>query len=209
MEAERNPLIATIIEDARKEAVRIIAQAEKSGALQITQAEKRAAEIVESATKDGEQRLARELAQAKSSLEMERRRIELQQRAALSTHLLDLLAERFREIIPTPRYRDFLKQWLLEAVIGLERPWAEVVTSPDDPIDDALLKEVMKESSKALGYEVTVVLAAQKDPTIQGVLVFSQDRKTAYNNTVTTRMKRYATEIHRVIHRELLGVEHG
>ncbi len=209
MEEEKNPLIATILADAENEAARIVAQAEKSGELQRVQAEKRAAAIVEQAKADGTAQAERKIAQVQATLEMEKKRMELQRKASISNYLLQRLDARFREIVDTHRYREFLKQWLVEAVVGLERPWAEVVTSPLDPIHQSLISEVMEESSRLLGYSVTLVVAEEKDPTMQGVMVYSKDRKTAYNNTVATRTKRYATEMYRIIHQAVLGVDNG
>ncbi len=206
MDDQSNPLIASIIDEAKDEALRIVAQSEKIAQTQVEQAEKRAQEIVAQAEAEASQRIERHLAQVVSSLEMEKKRIALQQRATVSRHIISLVEKRFAEIVDTPRYRELLKSWIVEGVIGLESSWAEILASPKDPIDQALLDEAMEESSRQLGFPVTLVLAERRDPTIQGVSILSKDGKTAYNNTVATRMKRYATEMYGEIHRGVLGV---
>ena len=83
------------------------------------------------------------------------------------------------------------------SVSGPERGW----------LDAALLREAERRVRALGGPEVSLAPSDRPAPAEQGVLLTSADGRLAYNNQVSTRLRRSQGAIRRIIHDELFGEE--
>ncbi len=135
-----------------------------------------------------------------SSIEMERKRLELEHMSEIHTRVLAEVEKQFYAMRTSERYRGYLLNWIVEGLIGLGQSSALVQVSKDDPVDDDLLREAEAKAAEILGTPVSLKLDSQFDPFSLGVTVSSLDGGVAYNNRLNTRMRRLRSNIHRMIY---------
>jgi vacuolar-type H+-ATPase subunit E/Vma4 len=198
-------LIEGIVQDASREAEKVLADAKKSASDRRKVADSQAAAI----RKEGEELARRQAEEIASSQErtiaVELRRTRLRLREEMIARTLEGVRARLAALVGKPEYRQILADWITEAAIGLNAPGAEVNASKVERelIDNRLLRDAEKQVLKESGVEVALTLAEAPPHSLQGVTLTASDGRTAFNNQVETRLLRYQSEIRKIIHDRL------
>ncbi len=202
---DADDIIAGILADADAEAARILAEAEASAAQSAARAGEQAVTIAREAAAKAETQAAAIIAdtQARSTIDRRKRSLRLQE--SLSGQIADRAVAILAGMLRTPGYRNVLKGWIVEAVIGLSAESATVNASMDEIalLDDALLREAEAEALAATG-KATRLSRVEGDPVIgQGVYLLADGGRLAYDNRVATRFERQRSEIRKRIYTKL------
>jgi len=203
--SDAEDIVAGILADADAEAVRILAEAEAYAVQSATRASDQAATIVREATAKAEVQAAVIKADtlAKSTIESRKRSLRLQE--SLSGVIAERAASAIAAMVSGPGYRDILRLWVVEAVIGLSAEAATVNASMDELplIDEPLLRAAEAEALAATG-KATALRRVEGDPVIgQGVYLLADGGRLAYDNRVATRFERNKAEIRKLIYEAL------
>lgn len=215
-------LLAGIHEEALQEAEAIVEQAQIA-------ADKRrvaAAQQVERITREAEEQLREQIETIQrtreSNIAVAGRRISLRMRNDLIRTVTEMVQEEFSRMVSLPEYREVLRGWIVEAVLGLggfpeggsavndsvaesskaHASAAEVNASAAELplINSELLREAESKVKEICGRSVTLNKSGGDPLSAQGVVITSRDGRVAFNNQVRTRLLRSQTEINRLIH---------
>jgi vacuolar-type H+-ATPase subunit E/Vma4 len=200
-----NELIDGIVEDASREAEKVLAEAEKGAASRREAATGQAAAIL----KEGEELARRQAAAVIDSRErtvaVELRRSRLRIREEMIARTIQGVRSRLAVMIGEPEYSQILVDWITEAAIGLNAPRGTVNASEAERklIDAGLLSRAEQQVRAESGLEVSLAPADGSPLQLQGVTLTAEDGRTAFNNQVETRLLRYQSEIRKIIHDRL------
>jgi vacuolar-type H+-ATPase subunit E/Vma4 len=207
VEKEKAALISGIETDARAEAEKIIAEAEKKAAEKRKYAEKK----IESMLNEARQKAAEQAEAAKkkivSGAELEAKRRSMHVRDTVMHDILDLAEKKLNGMTGNADYSSVLVGWITEAAIGLDAESAQINASEKERalINDQLLSEVADRIHAHAGRQVKLTISDAQPLKSQGVVVTAADGRTAFNNQVKTRMLRKQREIRTVIYNALFG----
>ncbi len=195
---EDNRLLTGIIEDARNEAEKLLAQAEEQVKQRLQAGKGRIASLQD----EDERKIAahREAVRRRSDslISSQRRRMALERREVLTRRVLSRAAELLREEMDGPGYPEFLSRCIAEGIIGVDRDEVAVSCSHREELTPGILSAAVELVREETGREVSVkasgiVLADQ------GVVVSSADGRVSFNNQAAARFRRYDQEIKEII----------
>ena len=194
-------LIGGIVQDASKEAERVLAEAKKAAAERIKAAQDQGRAVIQQAESKAEEQAARIRTQSASSMRMERRRISLKLREQAVQEALTRVRQRLVDMIGSPEYRDVLLAWIVEGAIGLGAAEATVnaPTRERSQIDKKMLQAAETKVKELTGKKVTLTVASGDPLVPQGVVVKAAGGRVEFNNQVATRMQRLQSEIRKQI----------
>lgn len=203
--SDAEDIVAGILADADAEAARMLAEAGAYAAQAAARAADQAATIAREAAAKAEAQAAVILADtlAKATIESRKRSLRLQE--SLSGVIAERAASTIAAMVAGPGYRDVLRLWIVEAVIGLSSEAATVNASMAELplIDEELLRKAEAEALAATG-KATALRRVEGDPVIgQGVYVLAEGGRLAYDNRVATRFERNKAEIRKLIYEAL------
>lgn len=191
-----------IIDDIRTQAE---AEAEKIRTQHRESLEKRKKSLrgrEESIAADAEERIAggeRDIrTRLERNTEQEERRILLELQERVIRAVIEKTKEKIVSLRDTDRYRVILKEWAVEAVIGLGLAQTEGVVlrhAPEDrSVVDSVLEDVVAECSTSIEIDNTALA-----PGTVGVMVLDEQGRRAYSNTLDDRVRRAEHGIHRIV----------
>ena len=201
---DKASIINGIIAEATREAEELMHQAEQGGAERrdaaaaqgtrlIREAEERAAAQIKTLEHDSATRIP-----------AAKRHISLGMRKKVFDEVMDGVMDRLSKEIHTSAYRDTLIGWITEAAMGLRSEVATVNSSaPERNLLEEILPEAEREIQRVSGNSVKLLISTGSPLTSQGIVLTSQDGKTAFSNQVHTRLTRYQTEIRKLVHDRL------
>ena len=196
-----------ILEDAEREARKVIAEAEKAKAERVAAATAQTERIRRETERNAEDRLESISRQADSAVTVAIRRSQLKSRETFLRKAGEGAAKRMAKLIDEPQYREILVRWIAEAAAGLNTDAAVVNASSRERglIDEDVLHRASEQARELTGR--LPVLSVSTDPPLpeQGVMLFAADGRTAYDNRVSTRMRRYNSEIRTIVYEGLKG----
>jgi vacuolar-type H+-ATPase subunit E/Vma4 len=198
-------IIVGILADADAEAARIEAEAAAYAEQSAARAAEQASAIARDAATKSESQAKAILADAAAKAAIERRKRSLLLQERLAGEIVERAARSISGMIGQPGYKDVLRGWITEAVIGLSAESAAVNASKDELalIDDALLRDAEKAALAATG-KVTSLHKVEGDPTVgQGAYLIADGGRLAYDNRVATRFVRNRAEIRKRIYTAL------
>ena len=201
---DRTSIIHGIISEATREAEGIVREAEKTGQERKDAGASLAARI----TREAEERASAQILALKresaTRISAAKRRIGLEMRRKIYDTVIEGVTERLAAEIDLPSYKETLVGWIVEAAMGLRADIAAVNSSkPERRLLEKILPEAESEIRR-LGNQSTKLLLSKEAPLpSQGIMLISQDGKTAFSNQVHTRLARYQTEIRKLVHDRL------
>lgn len=198
-------LISGIIEDAEKEAGRIVAEAEQRAKERMESAGKRAARITEEAqarAAAGSERVKKSIL---SGVDVEVKRREMAVRERVMMQILDRVRKKLSGLTESPEYSTLLSAWIVEAAVGLGADSILVNGSKAERelMDERLLGGSMKEAQKLTGRHVQIGLDAGSALGSQGVVARSADGRTEFNNGIESRLQRKRRVIQKFLYERL------
>jgi vacuolar-type H+-ATPase subunit E/Vma4 len=198
-------IVAGILADAEAETARIVAEAEAYAASTTGRAASQAATIEHEAAAKAETLAAGIALDAQAKAAMERRRNALLLQESLASGIVLKAEKALGKAMGQSGYRDTLRQWIVEAAIGLSTEVATVNASMQELplIDEALLREAESEVLAATGKATRLSRLDGNPLPGQGVYLVADGGRLAYDNTVATRLERGRTEIRKLIYKAL------
>lgn len=193
-------LTAGIEEDAEKEAVKLLTEAQRRVDETVGAAEKRAAAIIreaEEAAETGTDSLNRH---ALRSVENDIKKRELASRDALHREVLSEVKRRMEAMVGYPKYQETLVLWLREACLGLSGK--ELVLYPGSLDAKQFTDSMLREMESELSVKIRRGEASQY-PCRQGCIVSTSDGTMLYDNSLRARMRRLSNALRRTIDQEL------
>ena len=196
-----NPLVSSIITDARNKADEILSAAAKEAQSIIAEAEEKARKGEEAEERSLAQRLEQIRLRKESARKSIDRLSELRALDSSYSEVMDEVTRRLDAAIGSPEIRKVLVSWIAEAAIGLDRKEAKVAFSDKTPVTEDMLREAEDEVRRITGSSVS--LSLDPDRLIGGgVSVSSMDGKVSYNNQLDVRIRRFQRDIKRIIQEE-------
>ena len=196
-----NPLVSSIITDARNKADEILSTAAKEAQSIIAEAEEKARKGEEAEERSLAQRLEQIRLRKESARKSIDRLSELRALDSSYSEVMDEVSRRLDAAIGSPEIRKVLVSWIAEAAIGLDRKEAKVAFSDKTPVTEDMLREAEDEVRRITGSSVS--LSLDPDRLIGGgVSVSSMDGKVSYNNQLDVRIRRFQRDIKRIIQEE-------
>jgi vacuolar-type H+-ATPase subunit E/Vma4 len=200
-------LIQGIKEDAESEAEKILEQAEKAVQEKKDAVLKQIEKILSEAKAKAEEQAAKIKKNTNSTIAVDTKRLSLKIRDRIIALTIDRVKEGILKLIGAKEYPAILSGWIVEAALGLDAGEAIVNASKDERpvITDALLREAETALFTMTGKKIKLIKSNDDPLLAQGVVLTSQDGKTAFSNQVYTRILRYQTEIRKMIQAILLS----
>ena len=200
-ETSKSSLIAGMENDARAEANSIINEAQKQSEERARSAQKQVDAILKEAgqrASDQYESIKRTII-AGAKVEVNRKNMEIRRR------VLDVVDENvrayFQSLQKKPEYKKILQDWIVEAAVGLDSVAIQISVPPVERtfLDKQMLKEAETRVKKISGNDVKLSVTDQPGLVGQGVILTAADGKTAFNNQLSSRLRRRQKEIQMMI----------
>lgn len=204
-------IIQGILQEARDEAARIVAQAEKSAAQREKSWSITAGRLQAEAEKEAEEKYEEIIRTGESRLKIEEKKRKLQLSELAADEVLNEALLSAEAMVKTEEYRQVLEDLITEAALGIQTDTAAVSASAREIplITEDLLRAAENRVRQLSGRSIKLVPAEGQPQPGQGVLLTSLDGTVAFSNQIRIRLLRYQSEIRRLIYRKLLSAGDG
>ncbi len=198
-------LIMGIEQDAKHEAESILAEAGKEADARRKASEVQVASILNEAKNKAQAQADAIMRANKSNISVETRRILLKKRGEIINNIINRVEEKLTQKIKASGYKEILINWIVEAAMGLNTDKAVINASKEELklIDDSVLEKACKRIESFIHKQVEISLGSEGALVAQGVVLYTIDKKMAFNNQIPTRLLRYQSEIRKLIFDEL------
>ncbi len=202
---EAGDLIEGIKRDAEAEVATIREETERYAAQRRDSAAEQAAAILREAEVKAEAQAQAVIKNAESKASVERKKYALQVKDRVIQETMDLARAKCAELTGSPDYRRILRDWIVEAAVGLSVDRAVVNASKEElPLVTAeLLREAADAVESITGKRMEMTVAENDPLPAQGVVLTAAGGRLAYNNQVPTRFLRSQTVIRKLIYSTL------
>ena len=195
-------ILSGIAEDADTQVAAVIAEAEKIADERIHFAKQKAENI----RKEAREKAAEQAEQIKqtvlSGIKVTLKREKMAMQDKLLQNILSRVRIKLSSTISSAEYRETLIDWIVEAAIGLDADAAQVnASSAELPLIDApLLQQATSHIALLRNKTVQLSLSGVRPLDTQGVVVTAEDKRTAFNNQVVTRMRQMDRQIRNLVY---------
>ena len=196
---ETELLCRAVLEEAQKEADKILAAAKNAADRMLQEAEERADKEVQA-----KMLLAKGKAQSRSKqivdlaeLEAKKRLLSFQQQ--LVHHVLQTLERRLKDLRNEPKYAEFLLSIVKQGIGNLPGTSFIVEVNAEDVEQ---IRSVVDGLADELRADIALVASLTVD---LGCRIFTEDRRLLYDNTIAGRLKRLEDDIKREIWRVIFA----
>ncbi len=198
-------LVSGMEQEAQQEADKVIAGAQKEAERKILYTERQVESILNEAAKRAEAQAEKIRQQALSGVAVEAKRRSMNIQEDMHREVLHRAVSRIEKIADIDGYREVLIGYIVEAAVGLDVSAARVNATEHERsmITRELLVEAEKRVKKVTGKNVRLTLSGEPPLRKQGVVLTSEDNRTAYDNRIDTRLMRKSEEIRQYIHERL------
>jgi vacuolar-type H+-ATPase subunit E/Vma4 len=202
VEKGKDALLSGIETDVRAEEREIIAEADKRAAEKRKYTQQKVESILNDAKKDANEQAQEIKSKILSGVQLEIKRRHLHVQAEVMDEIYDLVEKKLFPKITDKDYRAVLIDLIAEAAIGLDAESARVNATGNELklIDDRLLSEAKRTIQTHAGKEIDLNLSDSEPVKGQGVVLTSEDGRTAFNNQIKTRMLRKQRKIQTLIY---------
>ena len=207
MEKGKESLISSIETDAQAELEKIVQEArdraEEKKAYTLKKVESILQEARDKAAVQGDA-MKRKIT---SSVDLEIKRRSLHVQNVIVQDVQERVIEAMATKTKTAKYAKTLETWIIEAAAGLGAKSAHVNASAPERklLTKTVLDRAATQVKKQTGEVVTLSLSDAEPLALQGVILTSEDGRTAFNNQVKTRLSRNQRQIKRLIHDALFA----
>jgi vacuolar-type H+-ATPase subunit E/Vma4 len=207
MEKGKEALISSIETDAQAEVDKIVQEARDRAQEKMVYTQKK----VESILQDARDKVAEQAEVIKrkitSSVDLEIKRRSLQVQNVIVADIQDRVISAMAAKVKTAKYTKMLEAWIVEAAAGLGAESALVNASARERklLTQAMLDKAAVQVKKQTGQAMTLTLSKAEPLELQGLVLTSEDGRTAFNNQVKTRLSRNQRQIKRLIHNALFA----
>ncbi len=207
MEQGKEALISSIETDAQAEVDKIVQAARDRAQEKMDYTRKK----VESILQDAREKVAEQADAIKrkiiSSVDLEIKRRSLQVQNVIVADIQDRVMSAMAAKVKTAKYAKILEAWIVEAAAGLgaESATVNAPTRERKLLTKTMLDKAAAQVKKQTGQAMTLTLSKAEPLEHQGVILTSEDGRTAFNNQVETRLLRNQRQIKRLIHNTLFA----
>ncbi|MCP4452698.1 MAG: hypothetical protein GY809_14645 [Planctomycetes bacterium] len=209
MEKGKEALISSIETDAQAELEKIVQAARDRAAEKMAYTVKKAGAIVQEARDKAAVQADEIKRRITSSVDLEIKRRSLHVQNVIVQDVQDRVIEAMaaKAKAKTAKYAKTLEGWIVEAAAGLGATFALVNASARERklLTKAVLARAAAQVKTQTGSAVTLSLSEAEPLALQGVVLTSDDGRTAFNNQVKTRLSRNQRQIKRLIHNTLFA----
>lgn len=200
-------LVSGMEQEAQQEADKVIAGAQKEAERKILYTEQQVESILNEAAKRADAQAEKIRQQALSGVAVEAKRRSMNIQEDMHREVLHRAVSKLEMLADIDGYREVLNGYIVEAAVGLDVSAARVNASEHERsmITRELLVEAEKRVKKVTGKNVRLTLSGEPPLRKQGVVLTSEDNRTAYDNRIDTRLIRKSEEIRQYIHERLFG----
>jgi vacuolar-type H+-ATPase subunit E/Vma4 len=200
-------LVSGMEQEAQQEAEKITVEARKEAERKILYAERQVESILNEAASRAEAQAEKIRQQALSGVAVEAKRRSMNIQEDMNREILHRAVSKLEMLADIDGYREVMIGYIVEAAVGLDVSAARVNATEHDRkmITKALLGEAERKVKKVTGKNVRLTLSEEPPLSKQGVVLTSEDNRTAYDNRIYTRLMRKAVEIRQYIHERLFG----
>jgi vacuolar-type H+-ATPase subunit E/Vma4 len=198
-------LVSGMEQDAGQEAEKITVEARKEAERKILYAERQVESILKEAAEKAEAQAEKIRQLALSGIAVEAKRKSMNIEEDMHSEILHRAVSVLEMAADTDGYREVLIGYIIEAAVGLDVSAARVNATEHERkmITKALLGEVERKVKKVIGKNIRLTLSGEPPLKKQGVVLTSEDNRTAYDNQIDTRLMRKAVEIRQYIQERL------
>lgn len=202
---DRTELVSGIKADAEKEALQLVADAGKTVSDKALAKEMQIKAIKRDTAKKIEQQVSVIEKNSHSSISVEKKRVALKVRETVINNVFALVKEKIESKMDDPNYPEVVRGWILEAAIGLGEDKAIVNGGAKELsiMDDNFLRETEERYTDLTDGKIKLQKSDKNPLFAQGVVLSSENNKTAFTNQVPTRLLRYQADIRKTIYNEI------
>jgi len=202
-------LIEGIESDAKSEADQLLREARQKAEERMKYARKQADSILNDAAEKADRQSKAAQQKILAGVEIEVRRKSMQSKDRIMGEILNQVRGKLEKLVENEEYREILLQWIVEAGLGLgaEKAFVNASKREKEIIDSGLMACASGKVEEFSGRHVEFTLSDLPPLGAQGVVLYSEDGKTAFNNQVSTRILRKQQKIRDVIYTRLFGEE--
>jgi len=140
-----------------------------------------------------------------SSVGLESKKILLREKGGLIARAMEKLKEKFGEFAHSDKYRDFIKNLIIESIAALKGAdfLVEVSETNLNLVNEAMFEEIKTELAEKHTRTARLRLAERRLEDDPGVKVYTDDHRVLYDNTIASMFSRYNDDLRLLIHKEL------
>ncbi len=194
-----SPIYEGILEQARKDAEVILANARREADEVIQAARTRAEATAAEERKNTSTRLEGLRLREESAVRSLERQEELKNNDAAWNAVSESVSAYFEDYFRSAGSRRTLVLWIAEAAYGLGLAEAKVSWRQGEQVDEGMLEEASRLLKEKTGFSVRLTPDAQHHIPDWGVLLSSPDDKVYFNNQLGVRMRRMTKDIKKII----------
>ena len=202
VEKGKDALLSGIETDVRAEEREIIAEAEKRAQEKRKYTQQKVESILNDAKKDANEQAEEIKSKILSGVQLEIKRRHLHVQAEVMDEICNRVEKKLFSKIDDKDYRPVIIDLIAEAAIGLDAESARINASEKERklIDERLLSEAKRTIQTHAGKEIDLKLSDSESLKDHGVVLTSEDARTAFNNQIKTRMLRKQRKIQTLIY---------
>ncbi|OQY34514.1 MAG: hypothetical protein B6241_04390 [Spirochaetaceae bacterium 4572_59] len=132
---------------------------------------------------------------------MERKRFFLQSQERLMRRMEEEAMHRIEDSMDSPVYREYLKSWIIEGILGLREEDVLLKGSARDlkHMDRDMLQSVQKDIFDRTAFKVKLQVQSNLPELVPGVLLESCNGRVSFNNQLPARFRRRKAQIRKII----------
>jgi len=204
-----NELVRRIMDEARAEAEKLRGEAERSVSDRRAALERRLREIEQTADERIAEARARLAASAEASIALVEGRAALRRESRIYRAAEERTREALRDLRGSEGYPSLLRDWIVEAALGLGGDRA-IVSSPE--ADRQYVALAVQEAAAELdrrGVRVSLTVDTERAEPGQGVVLRDADGRRAFSNLVDDRIRRSGVDLRRIVYHSVVEGQHG
>ena len=194
-----NRLLTGIIEEAEAEAAEILLKAEQT----VEEKNKAYENGIISIKKETDDKIAVRLSEIErrkeSAIKSEQRRAGLKRREEVNAEVTELFFNKIEKKIGTSAYDDFTAKLIAEGAIAVNDSAVFVSCSFKEKITDSVLSAAREYIRTYNGKDILIKISDGEKLVKQGIIVESSNGRLAYNNQISTRLRRFEEDIKKII----------
>lgn len=189
-----NKLLGGIKDQADVKAEAILKDAKEKAKSIISDAYIQADKEVKIEERQFKNKLAVEELKKNATMKAAKRKVELELLDEQYSKLIEMVKDETLNLLTGPQSNEILINWIIEAVLGLGLDKAKIAFSPKTPVNEEMLKQVIKKAKDVYSLDLELSLDSRR-LVVPGIVATSLDDKISFNNQVDIRMRRFDRDI--------------
>ncbi|MFA6864310.1 MAG: V-type ATP synthase subunit E family protein [Sphaerochaetaceae bacterium] len=189
-----NKLLGGIKDQADVKAEAILKDAKEKAKSIISDAYIQADKEVKIEERQFKNKLAVEELKKNATMKAAKRKVELELLDEQYSKLIEMVKDETLNLLTGPQSNEILINWIIEAVLGLGLDKAKIAFSPKTPVNEEMLKQVIKKAKDVYSLDLELSLDSRR-LVVPGIVATSLDGKISFNNQVDIRMRRFDRDI--------------